>query len=645
MCGIAGFSWASDRRADAGPIVDRMIRSIEHRGPDSDGRSSALFCEVGFRRLSIIDLAEGDQPLTNEDGSVQCFLNGEIYNYLTLRKDLIARGHEFRTASDTEVIPHLYEEYGSDLFRHLNGMFVICLIDLTKQQILLARDQFGVKQLYYAETSRGVVFASELKAILASGLVKPEIDESALLSYLTLFYCPEPRTLVTGVRKLPQGSWLKLQLGRAGEVQRYDEVPVSPVRGTTDLGQAAKETRKLLWRSVELQLQADVPVGISLSGGIDSSAIACAAVYHQLPGTDPIALTIHWPDTTPDEVASATELCKHLELKHEVLEIPVKNLLDELPLLGWMSDEPVADPAIYSQFCIAREASNYVKVLLSGAGGDELFGGYGSYMLSKRYAAYNALPRAIQKWLRPSLAGNWMDGDSLDAMISYRDSRLAWHKYAKSNLTQKEQRELADHIPGSQDPFANFEALFERYHQYDPANQQMLVDFYTYLPEQILTMMDRATMAASIEGRVPFLDPALVNFAFSLTGTTKIGPGFDGKRVLKRAISRDVSHSVLQRKKAGMPSPFVSFLVGHVETLRRILLSPDSYVCSVLPENWLRKITADAQSARANFRVLYAIVTLEIWHKLFLRDQLYERPDMNTADLFEIPKAALSASF
>jgi asparagine synthase (glutamine-hydrolysing) len=642
MCGIAGVIWSAARPSDAATTVDRMVRSIEHRGPDGDGRFSTSFCEVGFRRLAIIDLAGGDQPLSNEDASIQCFLNGEIYNYVQLRKDLEARGHQFRTHSDAEVLPHLYEEFGTEMFRHLNGMFVICLIDVPNRQIVLARDQFGVKQLYFATTSEGVTFASEMKAILASGLVKPEMDEANVLSYLTLFYCPEPETLVRGVRKLSPGSWMKLKPGREPEIHRYYEVPVNPAVAEMGLEEAAQRTRELLWQSVELQLQADVPVGISLSGGVDSSALACAAVYHQQPDADPVALTIHWPDTTPDELASAKELCQHLELPHQVLEIPVSNLLDELPLLGWMSDEPVADPAIYSQFCIAREAAHHVKVLLSGAGGDELFGGYGSYTLPRRYAVYKAFPAAIQKMLRPILSGNWMSEDSLTAIASYGQSRLAWHRYTKNNLTEEEQVAVASTIRNSQRPFANFESLFQRYRQYDPANQQMLVDFHTYLPEQILTMMDRATMAASIEGRVPFLDPALVDFAFSLSGALKIGRS-DGKRILKRAISREVSQSVLRRKKAGMPSPFVAFLMKHIDGIRKILFSEESYVRSVLPEEWLRGVTANTEVARTNFRVLYAILTLEIWHKLFIREKIYTKPELSTVDLFKIPSHAVAA--
>ncbi len=605
MCGIAGIYWSRAGVSVDEQIVNRMKAAIQHRGPDSDGRHRSEFADVGFRRLSIIDLGGGDQPLSNEDGSVQCFLNGEIYNYLELRKELLARGHTFQTSSDTEVLPHMYEEYGTEMFQKLNGMFAICLIDIKKQRVLLARDRFGVKQLYYSETRNGVVFGSEMKPLLASGLVNAEIE-------------------------------------RSPEIHQYYQVATVPQQIEMDIEAASERTRELLWRSVDLQLQADVPVGISLSGGIDSSAIACAAMHSQLSKTKPIALTIHWPDTSPDEVESARELCKHLGMRHEVLEIPVGDFLNELPLLGWISDEPVADPATYSQYCIAKEAAKYVTVLLGGAGGDELFGGYGIYKLSKKYSVYERLPKALQNGLKPILSGSWMDEDSMSAVMEYRNSRLNWHSRAKSNLSNREQELLIEAIPGSRDPFANFQRKFKEYQHHDPINQQMIVDFQTYLPEQILTMMDRATMAASIEGRVPFLDNSLVDFAFSISAKTKMGKTPEAKRILKRAIAKDVSPTILSRKKLGMPSPFMSLLMENFAVIRRIILSADSYVRSVLPESWLQEITASETHAREHFRSLYAILTLEIWHKLFIREQVYERPKVNCLELFEVASSNFS---
>jgi asparagine synthase (glutamine-hydrolysing) len=245
--------------------------------------------------------------------------------------------------------------------------------------------------------------------------------------------------------------------------------------------------------------------------------------------------------------------------------------------------------------------------------------------------------------LKPFLSDRWATGEVLEAIQAYPESRFLWQSHARGNLQHEERAAISKLMPGSRNPFANFKDLFERYGDHDPASQQMIVDFSTYLPEQILTMMDRATMAASIEGRVPFLDNNLVDFAFSLSASAKMGVPPNGKQVLKRAIAQDVSRGILDRKKAGMPSPFVYYLAQNSGTLRQILLARDSYVRSILPEEWLRRITATPDTVRASFRVLYAILVLEIWHKLFIREKIYTKPDMTAADLFKIGSPVIGA--
>ena len=296
-----------------GAAVARMVGAIRHRGPDSDGRICMPFAEVGFRRLSIIDLATGDQPLANEDGTVECFLNGEIYNHLALRDELIRRGHHLHTSSDTEVLPHLYEEHGEGMFGLLRGMFIVCVVDHRNNSILLARDQFGVKQLYYARSGGVVVFASEVKGLLASGLIEPEVDNSRYIAYLSHLYAPGPRTLLKGVMKLSPGGVLKLAPGRdIVEESSYYRLPTEPLMLRLSPDEAAEQLLDLLSESVGLQLQADVPVGISLSGGLDSSAIACLASARRGSRDDLTAITISWPDTAPEEVNSSRELCGRL---------------------------------------------------------------------------------------------------------------------------------------------------------------------------------------------------------------------------------------------------------------------------------------------------------------------------------------------
>jgi asparagine synthase (glutamine-hydrolysing) len=523
MCGIAGAYWFDAARDHPRPAVDRMVEVMLHRGPDSDGWSRSRFAEVGFRRLSIIDLATGDQPLANEDGTVECFLNGEIYNYAALRDELVSRGHVLRTSSDTEVLPHLYEEFGEGMFTRLRGMFLVCVIDHRTQSMLLARDQFGVKQLYYARIPDGVVFASELKGVLASGVVRPEVDDASLVPYLSLLYTPQPHTLVKGVLKLAPGTFLRF--APDGDVEEVPYYTLPTGAGYADIGEeeAAQRIVELLGESVRLQLHADVPVGISLSGGIDSSAIACLASVSRSEGRDLTAITISWPDTPAEEVSHSRELCRSLGIAQEVLEPELGSIEHELPLLAWISDEPVADPATYSQFRVAEAAGRRVKVLLGGAGGDELFGGYGHYVLPRKKAAYASLPASLQRVLRRLVVPRWLDADSADALVDYRSSRLDWHVRCMTHLDARSQALLLEAVGDSRSPSTNLERLFREHGAEDHVNQQLLADLRSYLPEQLLPMLDRATMAASIEGRVPFVDVPLVEFCVSLSGRTKLG--------------------------------------------------------------------------------------------------------------------------
>lgn len=625
MCAIVGVFWTGQRPEGASRVIDRMAQAVEHRGPDSEGRTSTPFADIGFRRLAIIDLEGGTQPLSNESGTVDCFLNGEIYNYRDLRRELIARGHKLHTDSDTEVLPHLYEEYGEGMFNHLNGMFCVCVVDRTKRQVLLARDHFGIKQLYYAVTPSGVVLGSEMKAVLAAELLEPEIDKASVLPYLAMFYTPEPYTLVKGVRKLATGSWMRLSVDGRVVTERYYEPPVQRGQRRLEFTEAAEETARRLTKAVELQLHADVPVGISLSGGIDSAAITAIAAATRSAGPKPLALTIAWPDTDPAELACAAALCREYGIEQVVLQPPTTEPLAELLTLAWVADEPIADPALYSQLCISASAAQHVKVLLSGAGGDELFGGYGSYRPSWKSAGFMSLPGPL-KQLAASGMKRWVNAELMEAMVSYQDSRLLWHLSGKSTLSRAEQQKLKRNLSESRDPAANLRLLFEQYRDVDPLNQQMLADLRTYLPDQILPMVDRATMACSIEGRVPFLDVPLVEFAFSISGRGKMGWPLVAKRLLKKSVENRVPASILKRKKIGMPSPFPRMIAQERQVIRRLLLGSESYVPSLFGPEWINSLLATEENAFRNYTVLYSLLILEVWHRRFIKDRDYKRP-------------------
>jgi len=640
MCGIAGAYWFTREPAEPRAAVDRMVGVLQHRGPDSEGWIRSRAVEVGFRRLSIIDLATGDQPLANEDGTVECFLNGEIYNYLELREDLIRRGHTLRTFSDTEVLPHLYEELGDAMFLRLRGMFVICVVDHRNRSMLLARDHFGVKQLYYARTPHGVVFASELKGVLASGVVQPEVDDASLVPYLSLLYTPQPHTLVKGVMKLGPGSLLRFAPDRDVEEAVYYRLSTDAAPDEVGTEDAARRVVELLGESVRLQLHADVPVGVSLSGGIDSSAIASLAGVARSERSNLTAITISWPDTPDEEIAFSRALCTRLGIVQEILEPELGAIEDELPLLAWISDEPVADPATYSQFRVAEAAGRHVKVLLGGAGGDELFGGYGHYVLPWKKAGYASLPATLQRALGPFTVPRWMDEETAAALLEYRRSRLLWHRRSMTHLGVRDEASLAELVPGARSSAKNLAQLFETHGSRDHVSQQLLVDLQSYLPEQLLPMLDRATMAASIEGRVPFVDQPLVEFCVSLSGRTKLGWPQVRKRLLKRAIAGRVPEQILRGRKSGMPSHFPTVIAQRPELVRHVLLGPDAYAKQVLPEEWLRTRLRSREEMQRSFPVLYALVVFEVWHRLFIVENAFERPELPLSELFRLSDRA-----
>lgn len=633
MCGIAGIVWVDGRPADSRRDVSRMTDAIAHRGPDSTGASSSAVADVGFRRLSIIDLAGGSQPLCNEDGSIECFLNGEIFNYIDLRNDLVARGHQFRTRSDTEVLPHLYEEHGADMFTRLNGMFGICIVDHRRKQVLLARDHFGVKPMYYFVGSKCVVFGSELKAVLASGQFEPELDEASVPAYLALFYCPAPHTLVRHVRKLLPGHCMEAgPSGINGPRAFYPSVKAVP-QSTWSPGDAVEAVRSSLKRAVRLQLQSDVPVAISLSGGLDSTALAWAASDG---GSDGIsAITVSYPDTAATEVNGATELCRRFGIRHQVVSPEVGDVAGDLPLLAWMADEPVADPALYSQWCIARCAARHVKVLLSGAGGDELFGGYGSYFLSRKRQVYSRLPGYARGLLRPVCRAMGLGRDEVAALDVYQSRRLMYHIFCMSSLDWAECEALRASVPGARPPFAQFEAAYDRHARFDAENQQMLIDLHTYLPDQVLPMLDRATMAASIEGRVPFLDVPLAECVFSMPASIKLGRPHAPKKLLKECLRPYVPAMLLNSAKIGMPSPIQAFIrSAGAEWLSGILLHRKARLPGLVGESTIRSWLA---RPLRHWRVIYSALLLEVWHRLFIAHRIFHRPGATCADLMEVP--------
>ncbi len=637
MCGIAGYHWfASEAPSDAKEIVERMIGTLHYRGPDSDGVIDAPSVRVRFKRLAIVDLETGEQPVGNETGSVRAFLNGEIYNHHDLRRELEQSGHQFQANGDAEVIPHLFEEHGEEFLHHLNGMFAICLCDVRSGKMLLARDRFGIKPLYYAQTSRGLVFASEMKAILASGLVERTMDEASLLSHLNFFYCPGRHTLVEGVCKLMPGEMLEADA--FGNIRIRNWYRLDPERDNDDGAPDLERLNGLLKDSVRLRMEADVPVGVALSGGLDSSLIAMEAA--RACGPRVTAFTALCDQSPREELECARAVAERFDMQHVVVPTHTDDFMNEAARMVWHADEPITDPAFYPGQKLSEEAAEVVKVLLLGAGADELFAGYGHYQHSARQRWGSRIPRRwVQAMASRVAKRNPRFAERIRAVNSLRSSRFPLHALAMSNLSGWERAQLVGHCPGSRDPLADLCGCFAEGCEADPLNQQLFADIYTYQAGQVLPMLDRTTMSASIEGRVPFLDHRVAEEAFRIQGKYKLGGRNEAKHLLKRLGAGALPERVLRRAKSGFPSPVFHWLTGELAPiLNRVIEGDDFLVGRFLPREWVRDMAATPERVRKNAAPLYSLLMLSVWHELFIVRGISETPDISLVDLFAVPR-------
>ncbi|MEM9063988.1 MAG: asparagine synthase (glutamine-hydrolyzing) [Planctomycetota bacterium] len=635
MCGIGGIYWEGDPPQGPPPAVrvGRMLDAMAHRGPDSRGRASAPFAEVGFVRLSILDVANGTQPFETagpEEGRASCFLNGEIFNHRRLRAGLAHDGACLETGSDAEVLPHLFTRHGGALFDHLEGMYTVCVLDRAGRRVLLGRDPVGIKQMYIYRGAGLVVFASEIKGLLASGLVPAEVDERRLLPLLTMFYVTGSGTLVRDVEQLLPGQVATVGPGATVEIR--DAEPLIPEQCDGFSGDIASSiVRKALVDAVGGQLESDVPLGLSLSGGVDSSAIAIAAA--EAGHRAMVTLTVSYPDTDQAEATSAQELASRLGFEHVLLSPDTGALARDLPMLGWLADAPVLDPALYSQYLIANAAREHVTVLLSGAGGDEVFGGYGSYFPSGAQQVLLGLPGPLR-----SLASVLVRNPKHRDLLRHAPSRYGLHAALMSSLGPSGRERVRGMLPGSADPYARLFSAFERHAGRDPAGQQMAADLETYLPEQVLPMADRASMAASVELRVPLLDVSLIRTGSPLNSEIKLGTPPAPKRLLRDAIADAVPAGFFDRPKTGLPNPMTGFVHAEWDGLvRSVLLAESAPLTGWFGAAWLSDLVATRDSAVRNYRVIGTLVALAAWHRWFVQLGRVDRPEIGTRELFEIP--------
>lgn len=630
MCGITGAIWTDPARGIDEATLEKMTSVLRHRGPDDGGRFTSEFrrrppygatpgVALGFRRLSVIDIDGGRQPMSNEDGSVWVVCNGEIYNYPSLRRRLQGAGHTFRTESDTETLVHLYEDEGLNAFQHLNGMFAVAIWDASQRRLILARDRFGQKPLVYRAEPDRLLFSSELKSLLAVGDVPREVDPDAIDEYLAHQYIPHPNTIFRGIQKLPPGHLAVFQDGEVRlqawwQLDCNREVP-------TAAGEAAERLRELLDSSVQLRMRSDVPVGTFLSGGVDSSLIA---TIMQRGGAEPIrTFSIDSADPQYDESKWSRLVAGHIGSTHESREVSA-DVVGLLSKLVWHFDEPFADSSAVPTWCVSELARRHVTVALTGDGGDELFAGYSRYKAVRLAACLDrvglsrlcganwwqklagrgrrtSLIRRIKRFAQPM---------RLSPLRRYQDWIAIFQEGQRADLYRDDFLEsLSD-----DDPCEFLAAAWRRADHRDPVTAMCLTDLVTYLPCDLMNKVDIASMAHSLECRQPFLDHRVVEFAASLPIELKMHQG-RGKRLLQLAYADDLPREIWRRPKMGFGVPVDRWFRYDLRELTRETLLSDGACCHAwFQRDAIERLVADHESAAFDHADrLWSLLVLELW--------------------------------
>jgi asparagine synthase (glutamine-hydrolysing) len=597
-----------------------MLARIVHRGPDGEGiwdrHHGGWHVALGHRRLSIIDVAGGTQPMENADGAVVIVYNGEVYNFMRLRAALEGKGHQFRTRSDTEAILHQFEQYGVAGIPALDGMFAFAIWDARQRRLTLARDRAGIKPLYYAELpDGGIVFASELSALLAHGGVDREPSIEGLVSYFFSDYVHPPATIVRGVRKLPPGHSIIWQDGNFGLPHEFWKMPApgpAPARPDADL---AAELWSDLGRATAAQLVSDVPVGIFLSGGIDSSCVATAAVAA---GGRMKAFSIGFENATFDESAYARMMAERLDVEWISETLHERNLIDVMDVALDHVDEPLADPSFLPTFLLSRLAARHVKVVVGGDGGDELWGGYPTYRAHRYAAAYARVPAWIRKYVVGGVVGRLRIDDRYQSLEwklrrftgRWDDDMVTRHLRWMSSVDLPD---LARAIPGAKGMLPA--TLTAPLPETEDALQRILdLDFSTYMPGSVLTKVDRASMAHGLEVRPPLLDDALMERAFALPSSYKVRRGV-GKYLLKLAARGKIPDEIIDRPKKGFGIPLAAWLRGPLrERIEEVVARSPAFDNGILDGDVFRAWNRDHQEKRADqSKPLWALLVLDHW--------------------------------
>jgi asparagine synthase (glutamine-hydrolysing) len=646
MCGICGLLHFDPSVPVNAAALRAMNQQLVHRGPDDEGFYVSGSVGLAMRRLSIIDLQTGQQPVTNEDQTIWLVYNGEIYNHGELRTRLEASGHRFQSKSDTETIVHLYEEYGSESVSHLRGMFAFALWDSNKRQLFLARDRLGIKPLYYLHSKKTFLFASEIKALLAHPGVSAELNRGALPEYLAFGYLAGTRTLFAGIQKLAPGHTAVLEETGELRIHQYWDPPQGESSELRPTSYYVDGYRDLLKQAVQSHLMSDVPLGVFLSGGIDSSAIA--ALMSDIRRAPIETFSVGYSEEAYSELPYAKVMAEHLGSNHHEIRISRRDFFEALPKLIWHEDEPLAWPSSVSLYFVARLAREHVKVVLTGEGSDETLAGYTRYPFTLWNARLDRgyrgmVPDGMRRFLRHAVA----DSDGLPTKIKrklrhtflVRDG-ASWADFYLDNFYSAFSETEQDGLLAEEMRPTPGQAYRDVLNFWEKSSGSLLerllyTDIKTYLVE-LCMKQDQMSMAASVESRVPFLDHELVEFALNIPAGLKTR-GLTGKRILKSAMKGLVPDSILNRRKMGFPTPLSDWLVGsQVDTIEHLLLEGRSLNRGLFKPESLRRLFAEHRTSyRDHSSKLWRLLNLELWHRVFV--------DRDTAPL-QVPAARTSVS-
>jgi asparagine synthase (glutamine-hydrolysing) len=632
ICGVAGGDPAAGR-----DLVHRMCSAMVHRGPDDEGSVHLDGVTLGMRRLSIIDLEGGHQPMHNEDSTVWVVQNGEIYNHLELRRLLIAAGHSFNTQSDTEALVHGYEEWGGEMVERLNGMFAFAVLDRRRGSVLLARDRMGIKPLHYAIDGDRLVFASELKALLRDPALRKGIDPVALDDYLAYEFVPSPSSIVRGISKLQPGHTLTWSVAESShELRRYWSPQLNldgggdrrSIERRRSLDDDCEELRSVLRESVRKELISDVPLGVFLSGGIDSSAVA--AMMTQL-GGEVKSFSVGFAERSFDESAHARLVARHLGTEHHELTLEPGMLLDLVPKLPDLLDEPLGDASIIPTYLLSEFTRRHVKVALGGDGGDELFAGYPTLQAHRLAGYYLRAPRVLRERVVEPLvrrlpvsrnnlsfdfrAKRFVSGAGYDVAERHQRWMGSFTRVDRALVYSKDMREELESRGGY-----HVYSLKDGSQAGDPINQALLLDMRLYLENDILVKLDRASMMASLEGRVPLLNNDFVEYATHLPLNMKLR-GLRSKFLLKRALRGVLPDSILNRPKKGFGIPVAQWFRGPLKEQMLSVLSPQRILSEGFfdPHGVNRLIHDHLAGRRDNRKQLWTLFAFELWHDGYLK--------------------------